>query len=709
MKVKHEAVAGITINAQAAESKRTLAMGLDNSSVKTIEFLRARLLAERAASKSARQQAQEMSEKVKDLHIRLETEIEHRKESEAAMGKMISVLKAKGVVMDSVKSVGDTLPSDHVKEAKEVSGKVPCVITNLCSEVVRHPIGKREENSTQTLECTTELHGNLSVVVGTEDTSSTRDACGTNPAEGKVRVPLMDSAEHQSCLMNQVQGADCNTNVVFPDGTPFSKAAMGRGQSIQQGICITTKLKTMLQQIEEEVVALPEEQPLRTKVQGLAGHLANMLERGPEAGLESKQPEMISCSLEGATALETKNGTHVQRKYAREMNVNESRRQPGTEMQDIVEGIDRRERLVKRLFPSPKALLQQRDQVSSAGSLSASAMEDTSLQSNVFDGREPSSVNGDNRDAYVGHCLLDSGLSSPHCFHYDNPHLQKTCPPMIHWGHFSGNNNFMGEEPPYLVEVPSPQSSDALSVGDNLGYLHGQHNGIWSPGRASPAQNAWSPARVERQSRAMFPPNGYFVDGISNELLMQLERGHYNHQNMYLQGGSPPRSMLHSHQERDLRNSAIRPMARQLMKDRLLLDNADVSAMDDKNGRLGSILMALDAARQLMIQGEKLVGPTIPPAVDAWLKRGYPYGDRVQQWPPGYQYDNSMLHHGHAPMVQFPSSPTSEQGCSPFERPHGVHRSSGSVSTNLMISEWDNSLQPSGEVHLGNGITLYTD
>ncbi|MCO5556899.1 hypothetical protein L7F22_010453 [Adiantum nelumboides] len=694
-------------------------MGLDNSSVKIIEFLRARLLAERAASKFASQQAQEMSEKVKDLHIRLETEIEHRKESEAAMGKVLSVLKAKGVVMDSVKSVGDTLPSDHVKEAKEVSGEVPCVITNLCSEVVRHPIGKREENRTQTLECTTELHGNSSVVVGAEDTSGTIDACGTNPAEGKVRGPLMDSAEHHSCLMNQMQGADRNTNVVCPDnhlhdGTPISNADMRRGQSIQQGICITTKLKTMLEQIEEEEVVLPEEQPLRTKLQGLAGHLANMLERGPEAGLESKQPEMISCSLEETTALEAKNGTHmklpVQRKYAREMNANEARRQPDIEMQDIMEGIDRREGLVKRLFPNPNALLQQRDLVSSAGSLSAPAMEDTSLQSNVFEKREPSFVNGDNRDAYAGHCLLDRGPLSPYVCHNDNPHLQITCPPMIHWGHISGNYNVMGIERPYLVEVPSPQSSDALSVGDSMGYPHGQRNEIWSPARASPVQNAWSPARVERQSRAMLPPNGYFVNGISNELLMQLERGHHNHQNMYLQGGSPPRSILHSHQERDLRNSVIRPTARQQMKDCLLFDNAAVSAMDDKNGRLGSILMALDAAQQHIIQGEKLVGPTIPPAVDAsWLKRGYPYGDFVQQRPHGYQRDNSMLHHGQAPMVQFPASPTSEQGYSPFERSRGVHRSSSSVSTNFMISEWDISLQPSGEVHLGNGITLYTD
>lgn len=40
------------------------ALGVDDSSAKTIEFLRARLLSERAASKAARQQAQEIAEKV---------------------------------------------------------------------------------------------------------------------------------------------------------------------------------------------------------------------------------------------------------------------------------------------------------------------------------------------------------------------------------------------------------------------------------------------------------------------------------------------------------------------------------------------------------------------------------------------------------------------------------------------------------------------
>ncbi|KAI5060538.1 hypothetical protein GOP47_0024958 [Adiantum capillus-veneris] len=293
MKVKHEAVADNVFNPQTAESNMAT---MDDLSAKTIEFLRARLLAERATSKSARQQAQEMSEKVNNLHIRLETEIKHRKEAEAAMGKVFLALKEKGVLMDRVlffptdlngNSTGDASPSDYSEGAKELSG---------------------------------ELHGSLSIVEGTEDTNGTSDAPGANPVERKARVPLRDIAEHpHRCLMEH--GHDkkevCQDHRML-DGTPIVKGDIGTGQSIQQGLCITTKLKALLQQIEEEVGAFPEEQPLRAKLQGVAGHLENMLDRGQEAGLESdhvessNQPGIINSSSERVIAPEAKNCTHME-------------------------------------------------------------------------------------------------------------------------------------------------------------------------------------------------------------------------------------------------------------------------------------------------------------------------------------------------------------------------------------------------------------
>ncbi|KAI5060533.1 hypothetical protein GOP47_0024953 [Adiantum capillus-veneris] len=246
MKVKHEAVADNVFNPQTAESNMAT---VDDLSAKTIEFLRARLLAERATSKSARQQTQEMSEKVNNLHIRLETEIKHIKEAEAAMEKVFLALRRR----------------------QELSGEVPC-------SPIQHGKGERDESSTQRkgiLECVTELHGRLSIVEDTEDTNGTSDAPGANPVERKAHVPFRDIAEHpHRCLMEH--GHDkkevCQDHRML-DGTPIVKGDIGTGQSIQQGLCITAKLKALLQQIEEEVGALPEEQTLLAKLQGIAGHL----------------------------------------------------------------------------------------------------------------------------------------------------------------------------------------------------------------------------------------------------------------------------------------------------------------------------------------------------------------------------------------------------------------------------------------------------
>ncbi|KAI5060539.1 hypothetical protein GOP47_0024959 [Adiantum capillus-veneris] len=110
---------------------------------------------------------------------------------------------------------------------------------------------------------------------------------------------------------------------------------------------------------------------------------------------------------------------------------------------------------------------------------------------------------------------MDRGPLAPHVFQYDNPHLQITYPPsMADWGSISRSNSHTGFESSYLVEVPSPKSSDALSVGDKLRPKHGRHNDdVWSPARALSGfegQNAWFPASLDRQSRAMLP-NGLYL------------------------------------------------------------------------------------------------------------------------------------------------------------------------------------------------------
>ncbi|ESW15816.1 hypothetical protein PHAVU_007G104500 [Phaseolus vulgaris] len=74
-----------------------IASSTEDSTAMTIEFLRARLLSERSISKSARQRADELAEKVMELEEQLRMVILQRKMAEKATADVLAILESQGI------------------------------------------------------------------------------------------------------------------------------------------------------------------------------------------------------------------------------------------------------------------------------------------------------------------------------------------------------------------------------------------------------------------------------------------------------------------------------------------------------------------------------------------------------------------------------------------------------------------------------------
>lgn len=140
------------------------------------------------------------------------------------------------------------------------------------------------------------------------------------------------------------------------------------------------------------------------------------------------------------------------------------------------------------------------------------------------------------------------------------------------------------------------------------------------------------------------------------------------------------------------------------------VSDAILSLVDDKNGKLGSILMALNLAKQ-QINDEECVSSHTDEVYEAALpspffgkpypalNEGVPHQAPYRPWRPDP--------HNQAPIIHLPMSPTSDHEASAFEKHEGMRRSSSTPA--YYMPGYDPYLQPKGELHLGNGITLYTD
>lgn len=711
MTVKCEAMAENASTLQAPQSNQ--ALGVDDSSAKTIEFLRARLLSERAASKAARQQAQEIAEKVKDLNSRLETEIENRKEAEAAMGKVFTILKAKGLDVDGLDLASTDLKdevergvstSDDIKEMnKDPQDFHSCRMDpSVDEEVSPKPLENKDETTEKGMiekgnHSTIEPHAGdlengivpkVDQIVGT--CHNDQDASVYNVRNPDVvQADLLQNASDHHHL--QVQLAVSDKPVVYTNNNSIPDFKDSHtSQNFDQGSSITLKLKAMLHQMEEEVAALPKEQPLKLELQGWVDHVAGVLEKENEAGLnggsemltlDGSSNAVTNYALSKATAFKTKSFSHTERPP---LLTNYNGEFPST------------------MYPPTG--------------------KDPS--------RLPTKMCHNRRSSYDSLHFLQEPPKMPmhpQMMQYGISQTSVAHSPMFANG-YTANGHFAGTEAPYLVEAQSPRSSDVFSVGDGalqVGYGHRQwcearsqdrgfelerQAGGYREGALQRGCDTWSQAGLGSIEVLSSP----YVVGVCNELHMKQEK-YLDPRNTQLERGHAYPHRTYMHPVRDAAEFNMNRNARHLKSPPLI--DATLSLMDDRNGRLGDILMALDAARQhvndeeqSLYAEEQLFGPPTPTVEEARLNRGHHYGDAIQQQAP-YEYLNHTWRsraHSQTPIIQFPPSPVSEHGYSPFER-HGRHRRSSSVSTNFMISGWEGYLQQRGEVQLGNGITLYTD
>lgn len=81
---------------QVKQDQRT-SSGMEDSTAMTVEFLRARLLSERAVSKSTRQRADELAKRVAELEEQLEIVSLQRRRAEKATADVLAILESNGV------------------------------------------------------------------------------------------------------------------------------------------------------------------------------------------------------------------------------------------------------------------------------------------------------------------------------------------------------------------------------------------------------------------------------------------------------------------------------------------------------------------------------------------------------------------------------------------------------------------------------------
>ncbi|KAH7289416.1 hypothetical protein KP509_30G000800 [Ceratopteris richardii] len=139
---------------------------------------------------------------------------------------------------------------------------------------------------------------------------------------------------------------------------------------------------------------------------------------------------------------------------------------------------------------------------------------------------------------------------------------------------------------------------------------------------------------------------------------------------------------------------------------RASVNDSILSLVDDKNGKLGSILMALNLAKQQINDESEYASPYMEEIFEATPPS--PFGGKLyygfyEGMPPRSQYHP----HNQNPIIHLPMSPRSDHEEPPFEMADGLRRSRSSSAYNMQ--GYDPYFQSKGEVHLGNGITLYTD
>ncbi|CAM6041033.1 unnamed protein product [Sphagnum compactum] len=216
----------------------------------TIEFLRARLLAERAASKAAKQQVQQLNKQMIELERKLEQTVDERLKAERATEQALAQLKTAG--------------SSSEESAMEVSGTL---VVEPFGAVVQDGTQGRAAAPPQAQESSL-VQPMPNVMSAEEEKKLEQDGTGDDKESIKVDLTQQDTNaanDSTSNLHASVAANGCTTDVTVLDKWPTDPQNMletlnGSTQSQDQSrVAIEDRLRKMWSQISEEINALAEE------------------------------------------------------------------------------------------------------------------------------------------------------------------------------------------------------------------------------------------------------------------------------------------------------------------------------------------------------------------------------------------------------------------------------------------------------------------
>jgi hypothetical protein len=140
-----------------------------------------------------------------------------------------------------------------------------------------------------------------------------------------------------------------------------------------------------------------------------------------------------------------------------------------------------------------------------------------------------------------------------------------------------------------------------------------------------------------------------------------------------------------------------------------------LSLVDEKNGKLGNVLSALSFAKQQLSRASSSTAARVPSlGNDGIYERAASSSGNGKAYGAYYRdgsYQQKVHYWNQAPVQNQGPIPPSSRGLNGHRfDPHNGLRSSLSDNAMMMANDLPPyHLQPRGEVHLGNGITLYTD
>ncbi|KAH7283201.1 hypothetical protein KP509_35G066000 [Ceratopteris richardii] len=638
----------------------------DSAASKTIECLRARLLAERTASKTARRQAQEISEKVKDLHIQLESEIKQRKEAEAALRRLYSVLKEKGI------DLGGNVPDDPM-DLQAVSNQI--VLTgseNQLAEV---------KESTEVVASPTLEKGHGRMTDGGDGLYGNNAPVDTH-SEIHEAEPVdkdQNGDKHKHC--SSAKARDTEKGKIQSDWT--ENDCIKSEWNMQQGhnSDVTSKFKAMLLQIGERIDALSKEQPLSFQLQDLADHVGRMLDIGQDTALICDPKKCYHGCLSTRPDNNCLKGMDTALKAEGFMGRNVPDKGPcidAVHSIDLTNDIDqtsgqRREELVNTVFPVANTCTQQPRRYDPSGTMFCTpARKDMSVHPNMSPYIH-SSVQLPIRDPHIRPCAIQLSKSRepwPSSSIIQSPTVSPyTCT-------FSASN-CIGQDYPCPTEVLNPNACDAKV------YDMHPYDEFWSVGRGSGFQREIPPItdHYKMLLRRYFPegtfshahPSG-FEDRSSNHELQLHCQGAYPFSQRDL-GGENERGHLPSH-------------------------NGSLSGLDCRNEVAADFNMAFEGKRHYT-QEKGSLNATCPAIIHASVPKFFDQNVNgiKQQLPTSGLYDLRM-----AQPHRYYSPNDDDDDTHP-----GLHYQSNSLPTSIIPPLDGYSQQSQGMVHLGNGITLYTD